>query len=313
MSGAPRVHELLSEARRALVLRRRLSEGGADPAEIDEALDGLYRDLGQALVSAVEAAEIALITPGPFSAPAPEPPAEPLVPSIGDDLPPEPTPIPDPDPVIDEADDGWYSDEPSGERPEPRYPLFDPEDLALPIGPDGHDPLLDDSTPVIAPEREFTAEEPADYVVITADEATPALRALCSNPTAPWRTRLDELLGLLTLPASFADVGELTIEASRVQWATSDLPARIAGLPPEVQIGLIAMIAARAQHLRARLDVDVGPRLSLDRLQRFRLDADLPAVAGLRPMPRPEDGSWERDARRWWRLLGGADPAGGPG
>jgi hypothetical protein len=286
-TGSVRVRELLAESRKARALRERLVAAGQDPSAVDEALDGLYADLGRAFVSAVESGETSI--------------------PVNDAL----------DYELEEKDANWYTEDepPPGTRPEPKHPLFDPEDLEDLTDPE---PDLDESTPVIPPEREFVdSDEPSDFIVasITAyrtqrkdDPSSSYAQLLLPVDAEPptWKHRLDELLALLVLPSSFSDSDELAVEASRVQWATNDLELRLLGLPAEIQVGVVAMLAARSQHLRARLDLDVGPRMSLDRLQRYRIDQDLPAIAGLLPTPRPEFGTWEEDARQWWMLLGWA-------
>jgi hypothetical protein len=66
---------------------------------------------------------------------------------------------------------------------------------------------------------------------------------------------------------------------------------------------VLGLLGARAHHLRNRLDSDVAPRVLLDKLQRYRIEHNLPNVAALLPQPRPEHATWEEDARRWWTLL----------
>jgi len=70
-----------------------------------------------------------------------------------------------------------------------------------------------------------------------------------------------------------------------------------------VQQALLGMLAARARHLQEKLEVDVGPRLALDRLRRYRKQAGLPPVVGLLPDRGPEAGAWAEDAKRWWTVL----------
>lgn len=324
----PRVPELLAQVRQALALRQRLVDASRETAEVDRALDELYRTLGRTV--ALEASER-----------DPEWTEPPLVDRDGFALRPSDVPPPlDTDelpvPAAHAPELGWYSDEddvdddadgvsdattPDGvDRPlfdaEDRGQIRDIEVLARRREIDavtGLDPL-DDSTPVIPPEREyFEPEEPSDYVVATVAGYLAQRDGDLHNPFGQlrrgerptWWYRLDELLSMLALPASFADLQELGVEASRVQWATTDLAPRLVGIPAEVQVGLVALLGARAQHLRHRLDIDVGPRLSLDRLQRYRIDEDLPPVAALQPTPRPERGSWESDARAWFALLRG--------
>jgi hypothetical protein len=286
-TGSLRVRELLTETRKARALRSRLLASGSDPSLVEARLQALHLEIGVAFVDAIEAGQVFV----------------PVVDSL--------------DYELEERDANWYTEDPSlpGVTADSDEPLFDPEDLVDPTAGGLGD--FDDSTPVMPGERDFpypgepSGSEP-DFVVASVagfraerdqDPASP-WSLLAAGAGSAWKQRLDELLALLALPRSFADADELAIEASRVQWATNDLETRLLGLPPEIRIGLVAMLAARAQHLRARLDLDVGPRMSLDRLQRYRLDRDLPAMAGLLPTPRPEHGSWEEDARQWWLLLG---------
>src|SRR5689334_19112590 len=59
-TGSVRVRELLTESRKARALRERLVAAGQDPSAVDEALDGLYADLGRAFVIAVENGETSI-------------------------------------------------------------------------------------------------------------------------------------------------------------------------------------------------------------------------------------------------------------
>jgi hypothetical protein len=286
-SAHSRVLELLAEARRALALKTRLVGAGKDPAAVEEALDGLYRDLGRAMVTAAE------IDGGLLFAALrrPEPPDYEL-----------------------EREESWYSDEqeldPLG--PRPVEPLFDPDELEDGPIPESLQSELDESTPVIPIEREFTdSETPKDFVVATiaslgsrasADPTTPVAQLRQGAPT-PWKAALAELVGLLELPASFADADELAVESTRLQWATNELEPRLADFPADLRAAVLGLLGARAHHLKLRLDSDVGPRVLLDRLQRYRIEHHLPAVAALLPIPRPEHATWEEDARRWWTLL----------
>jgi hypothetical protein len=246
-----------------------LAEGG-DVSAIDEVLLDLYRDVGKMLVGllaeqpAVRMKVDANATPGEM-------------------------------PEADE--DSWYTDE--VETKDAR-PLFAPEDL-------------DESTDVPEPEPSTTdlngtPSRPLPDLEVATIEVLARAGDLASvsdpDTAAPtWRFRLDQLLELLALPAHLDDPAELAVEASRVQWITTELEPRLDGFPAEIQVALVGMLAARAQHLRRRASSDVGPRLSLDRLQRYRIEADLPTVAGLLPTPRPEGDSWESDIQGWWALL----------
>ncbi|MEQ1567620.1 MAG: hypothetical protein ABMA64_18400 [Myxococcota bacterium] len=275
-----RVLELLAEARRAVALRGRLEAAGKDVTEVDAALAALYRDLGQGMVEAAEEDGGLLFE----SLRRPEEPDYEL-----------------------EDQESWYDDRDPPSGPRAVGPLFDPEDLAgIP------DTELDESTPVIASQREYTdSDTPIDFVVATVAGLGSAATADPGHPFAQlrggsppeWRPGLDGLLPLLELPTNFFDLDELRTESSRLQWATSELELRLAPLPAEVRIAVVGMLGARAHHLRDRLDSDVGPRVLLDRLQRYRLAHHLAVVAAFLPTPRPEYGTWEEDARRWSTLL----------
>lgn len=283
-SGQTRVLELLTEARRARALRGRLSGAGRDTAEVDAALDGLYRDLGRVMVEAAEFDGGLLFE----SLRRPE----------------------QPDYELEDDEESWYTDDPEDEPSGPREvaPLFDPGDLAsIP------DPEFDDTTPVIPPLREYTdSDTPLDFVVATvagcasaasSDPASPIAALRAPPDGVAWRADLAGLLGLLELPRSFVDADDLKTEATRLQWVTSELEPRLAGLPTDVQVAMLGLLGARAQHLRDRLDSDVVPRVLLDRLLRYRIDRHLGSVAALLPRPRPEYDAWDEDARRWWSLL----------
>ena len=62
-------------------------------------------------------------------------------------------------------------------------------------------------------------------------------------------------------------------------------------------------MAARARHLQEVLEVDVGPRVALDRLRSFSQASGLSWVAGLDPNGSPERNTWAEDAVTWWNKL----------
>jgi hypothetical protein len=298
MSETPprsRITDLVAEARKALDLRERLVRDHQDPAEVDEALEGLYRDIGAAMVDAVgTGAMIPEFGPGG------------LTESFTNELPGH------------EDDGSWYTDEVDDALAVAGGgPIFDPGELDDETDvpePDQMDILsidrsLDETDPGLG--GEFTVESAETLAVRVEEDRGSGLAQLrLHGPAVPWRAELDELLELLSLPPDFDDVQELTVEASRVQWAASEIDYRLQHYPDDVKVCLVGLLAARAQHLRGKLDVDVGLRTSLDRLQRYRIDMDLPSVAGLLPTPTPEHGTWPADVRAWWALLrpGSAGP-----
>lgn len=152
-------------------------------------------------------------------------------------------------------------------------------------------------------------EEPPGPVVRL--ETLQALRSSGDGPLAvhrgsslSWREPLDELLDLITLPGDLADPAVMPSEASTVQWASGELQNRIARFPEPVRQALLGLLAVRARNLASHLDVDIGPKMALDRLKRIRSSHELPWVVALMPNARPETGSWVTDARAFWELLG---------
>lgn len=280
-----RLQNLLDQADSAVRLRDDTRRRDGDTAEIDEALNSIYRDLGRALYL--------------------------LVRTGADDGPMLPDPREDETTAFtveidrDREEGGsWYTDEVELSH---EGPLFEPGDLA----PDEHTDIPESDDP--GPERpEPPVEEIDDWHVLTLDQ----LKARANDPNdalgeladptidAPsWAHKLDELLKLIELPPDLTDPQELSVEASRVQWAASELEVRLVHLPDSVQLALIGLIGTRAQHLRRHLEVDVGPKLALDRLRRYRLDNELPALVALTAEPSPETGSWADDAAAFWSLL----------
>ncbi|MCB9683690.1 MAG: hypothetical protein H6735_01455 [Alphaproteobacteria bacterium] len=274
-------HDLLVQVRKATELRRKLAEEGKDTSEVDEALDGLYRDLGRAVA---ETDGSSLLVPDP--------------PTVTKEA--FTSEVPD-----EEDSGGWYTDERVAST---SGPLFDPADLGEPLMTDV--PVPDDlNLPPDPDDTDASDAQERGYAV----ETVHSMGSRASDPTtslgifrygvATWKGQLDELLDLLRSPFDLDDPTELGVEASRVQWATTDLPHRLEPYPDEIKIALIGLLAARAQFLRTRLDVDVGARLSLDRLQRYRIERSLASVPGLLPTPLPELGSWLIDSEAWWAVF----------
>lgn len=182
----------------------------------------------------------------------------------------------EPDERPSEVDDEWLTDEVDVI---PERPLFDASEL-------------DDHT-------EFPIDH--DARVATLDE----VRLWARDERSPLGRgdALGDLRGYLALADNPSSSDGLAVEASRLQWATSDLEARLGGLPRDVQVALVGLLAARAQHLQERLGTGVGPSLALDRLRRWQTARGLPTVAGLEPGALPERGGWLEDAAAWWDLF----------
>lgn len=269
----PRVRELLQALDEADRLRRELS----DTRDVDEAREGLLRDLGTAVYLLARTYGDAMV------------PVDPGGPGSDgqytDELP--------ADDGLQTEDTSWYT----SEVPRASDRLFDPGDL------DDQTEIPESSTTLIEPPAEGFDD---DYGV----ETLTAMKRRAETPgeslwelghdDPTWKHHVVDFLGLLALAG---DDDDLAVEASRVQWASGELERRLPGLPAEVQLCFLGLLAARAHHLREHLDVDVGPRLALDRLDRYRVGNELAPVCGLVATPRPERGSWARDARMWYQLL----------
>ncbi len=147
------------------------------------------------------------------------------------------------------------------------------------------------------------------------DEVDPSfIHALASSRKAPrrqappdeypaWLLSLDQLRVSLIMPSDPESPVDLASEAARVQLATIDLDRRWSDYPQPLQLALLGLLSCRARHLADRLQVDVGPRLALNRMKRYRKVAGLPPVVGLISSQQPESGSWTRDALHWWDVL----------
>lgn len=272
----PRVRELLQSLAEADRLRRDLP----DSRDVDEAREGLLRDLGTAVYLLARTYGDAMVPVEPDQGAGAQ--------QYTDELPGD-----------DEAqphDTDWYT----SESPRTSDRLFDPGDLA-------DDPTEIPESATI-PTASMGESDDDDFEVETLTKlqrrATLEGESLweLSHADPTWKHHAVEFFGLLQLPEG-TTADDLAVEASRVQWASSELERRLGGLPADVQLAFIGLLAARAHLLREHLDVDVGPRLALDRLDRFRVGNDLPPVSGLLATPRPERGTWARDARMWYQLL----------
>jgi len=203
----------------------------------------------------------------------------------------------------EEEELGWYP----ADVPTDAGALFAPGDIE-----DGTTDIPESSGLVTAAPDGFDFDE--DYEIenvarmrFRCDDPDNPMGQLQADPAPTWLHHVEELVSLLDQPPEADDADGLAVEASRVQWAAGELEPRLAVMPAEIQICFLGLLAARAQLLREHLDVGVGPRLALDRLDRYRLNNDLPSVAGLQASPRPEYGTWANDAKQWYSLL--APPA----
>lgn len=291
--GNPRIAQLLRDADQASSLLAR-DPSGVSSADVREALASIHRDLGRELHTLVAER-------GPTQEPIPTP-EEP--PSFGPGdastvLPTAPATLAplasSRDPLYD---DDWYTDEAAGAGP-----LFADDDLS-----DEHTdvPEADDEDTG----RPVTAEVgPVGEVVslnaLVADSEDPdgELSALRAHERPAWARELADLLDLVALPDDLVDPGVLPDEASKVQWASGEVDHRLPRFPQRVQLALIGLLAARARNVQAHLDLDIGPRMAVDRLRRYRELNDLPWVVGITPGPGPETTSWADDAEAYWLLL----------
>lgn len=285
-----RVRQLIHEAEDAARLVAQLQEDGADARDVQEALDGIWRDLGRLVHARYQGLLDGTV---PVSQDAPtelmESRQRPLgsVTAALDDNTDTDIPRAD-DPVAGGGDDleRWYTDEIDLDG---RPPLsFSHADGADDVPESDSDPLIGIGTTegLVNP--------------ITSQRTKPVPAA----DLPAWLGNLDELMRLLELPrAGDDDPARLAEEASKVQWATSGIEVKWADYPVPIQTALIGMLAARCRALQERLDTDVGPRLAMERLRRYRKAAGLPPVTALSGDRGPETGSWSEDARRWYEML----------
>ena len=273
----PRVQDLLRAIGQAQELATRL---GPSP-DLDGEVSRLHRDLGRAVAqfAAVHASHTMI-------------PPDDGQPLVTQDL--------YTNDESTEDDDSWYTNDVSSSP----GPLFEPGGIEdgvteVPEADGPRAPLSDEGTGY---DDSFEVENVA-RMQFRRDDPDSSMAQLTADPAPTWLHHVEQFRELLQLPADFDDPKELAVEASRVQWATGELETRLDGMPAEIQVCFVGLLAARCQLLANRLDVTVGPRLSLDRLSRYRLNADLPSVAGLEATARPEYGAWVNDVRQWWAVL----------
>lgn len=283
-----RVRTLLRQADDATRLLERMGEG-AETSEIREALTGILRDLGHEVhivwrEMVVDVGEDPEAGADDFAFKkrddtSQEKTAESLEIDPNTDIP-EATSERPPD-----AEDleRWYTDEVEIQRQEP---LFNPGEL---------EPSAEGEASGAPPGLVRQAEDDVPVVPVDGFEVAPYAA------DEAWVKSLREFVVLLGGPP--AEGTDLTEEASKVQWAASGLDVRWGGFPPAVRTALLGLLASRARVLQEQLEVDIGPRMALDRMRKHRKLADLPSVAALGADRGPETGSWSEDARWWWRAL----------
>ncbi|NCG21649.1 MAG: hypothetical protein GWP91_21755 [Rhodobacterales bacterium] len=112
-----------------------------------------------------------------------------------------------------------------------------------------------------------------------------------------WR---DELTGLIGWQR-----GDMTPQQSsdQLQWICSDIDIRMFNLPKTIQAATIGWLAASLRAVTDEIGDDEGRSLAIDRLRRYRTQANLAPLIALTHSPLPEKRSWRSDAREWRRLL----------
>jgi len=196
--------------------------------------------------------------------------------------------------------DGWYTDEVDGDA----LPLFTEGDLGDAFETDI--PEEEGAQPPLPPAPVVDDLELVGLAALRHDASDPngQIALLRAGAEAPeWVEPLGQLLDLLRPPDDLLAPAAMPEEASKVQWAAGVIEERLPGLPERIQLAVLGLLGCRALNLAAHLDVDVGPRLALDRLKRFRDDQQLPYVASLAPGPHPELDTWAEDAEAFWVLL----------
>ena len=195
-----RAKSLLAEARNATQLKNRLRRDGQNTLEIDRLIATLQHDLGALLVTEPELAAL-------------------LVPMI-----------PEAQPAAEGSPTSFRRRKRAGTTTRRRArsslsgPLFDSSDLVtgeIPIPDDLHLPPESDDTDA----GEQYAVETTDSLAARAAEPATGLGQFRAG-AAPWQAALRELLDLLRSPYDLDDPTELGVEASRVQWATTEIEVR---------------------------------------------------------------------------------------
>jgi len=316
--GNPRVRELLAQAQKALELHSELKGSGLPASEVETALNDIYRDIGMFVVRIAKDADSGPDLGQLYSDEAPT--VEPAKPVRVPEATPNPKPLggytttesDEDDEDDDESEEmgrsSWYTEEVDI----PSEPLFDPGDLGddhteIPESDPVTDSSLDNRDATFDPEvdgDDYDLATVARVQAMARDQESP-LAKLQSSQRPTWAHKLDEFVGIIGVPGDLSNSQVRSEEATRLQWATSEIENRTALLPPQIKTVLLGMLGARAMNLRYYMAEDFGVKLSLDRLRRFRLQWELPSVESLTGLPRPEYGNWDNDFRQWLALVQG--------
>jgi len=306
IASNPRLLELIELAKNASQLHSEMSARREATGEVDEAITAIYADIGRLVYRLVtDTADVPPLERRPV----------PFTPSVSSEAATDRgtyLPMSDRDSAAltnDQVEgDSWYTEEVEIDTSEPLFSEEDKLEEYTDIPESDPDPVDTDAGEDGSIDEEFAVARLDEMFLHRAESGHPLndLASLERDPT--WTHKLTQLLGLLNLPSDFSGEDEMAVEASRVQWAASELGRRLDGLPQSIQVCVIGMLAARAQHLRTQLTVDVGPRLALDRIRRYRIESELPSVAGLTAQPVPETGTWVGDIQDWWRLIQPSNP-----
>ena len=118
-----------------------------------------------------------------------------------------------------------------------------------------------------------------------------------------WVYQLENLLDMLDMSEDLDDEVELAVEATKLQWATTNMYDSWSSYPRLIQVALTGMLACRAHVVRERLPSSLAPNSVIDRLRTQQYRSGSRPVLSLKPAAEPEDESWANDATLWWNIL----------
>lgn len=120
---------------------------------------------------------------------------------------------------------------------------------------------------------------------------------------ADWVHALRELLRALGGPHRAREASAQVAQADRILHSTTGMEVHWGAYPTAVQRALLGLLGSMARDLQSTIEDDVGIRLALGRLERFRAARELPTLPSLDRDGKPEYKSWSYDAQASWSSL----------
>jgi len=129
------------------------------------------------------------------------------------------------------------------------------------------------------------------------------MKLLADDDEVAWVYELENLLDMLDMSEDLDDQTEIALEATKLQWATTNMYDTWSNYPRFIQMALTGMLGCRAQVIREKLPDSMASNSVLERLRIQQIRSGIRPVTSLQILPAPEDESWANDATLWWNIL----------